>query len=73
VAADSQNFARWIDNSGDVMDFATFKTANNLDDRVNLTNVAQKLIAQTLSLACSLNEAGDINEFDRSRYDAVGF
>ena len=44
---------------------------HDLADGVGLADVGQELVAQTFSLASTLNEACDINELDRCRHDAT--
>ena len=62
-----------IDRSGNVMDVRVLKTADHLHDCIDFANMAEKLIAEAFSLACALHQAGDIDEFDSSRDDLLGF
>ena len=39
-----------VDLAGDMMDIGVFKTANNLNDRVDFPDMAQKLVAETFAL-----------------------
>ena len=55
------------------MDVRVLKTADHLHDGIDFANMAEKLVAETFSLACALHQAGDIDEFDSSRNDLLGF
>ena len=48
-------------------DICIFKTADNMNDRVNLTDICKKLVSKSLTFGRALYEAGDINELDYSR------
>ena len=56
-----------------MVDVSVLKTADYLNNCVDLTNVAKKLIAESLALTGSLHQARDIDEFDRCRNDLLGF
>ena len=43
---------------------AVFKAADNVDDGVGGTDVAQELVAQTLALGGAFHKAGDIHKLD---------
>lgn len=58
-----------IDRSGDVVDVRTLKAADDLNDGVHLADVAQELVAETLALAGSCDEAGDIDKLNRGGKD----
>ena len=46
------------------------EVAHDLTDGVAGTDVGQKLVAKALSLTGALDQARDVNELDRRRYDA---
>ena len=56
-----------------MVDVRVLKTADHLHDCIDFANVAEKLIAESFSLACALHQARDIDEFDSSRNDLLGF
>src|ERR1700730_3765365 len=56
-----------------MMDVAAFETAYDLYDRVHLADMAEKLVAQTLSLARAGDKAGDIDKLDSRRHSAHRF
>ena len=47
-------------------DIFILKAADNVYNSVYLTDIGQKLIAQTFALGCSFYQTGNINEFDNS-------
>ncbi len=49
------------------------KAANHLHDGIDLPDMAKKLVAQSLSLACALDKAGDIDKLDRGWYRSGRF
>ena len=53
-----------IDASVHMHHVGVFKAAHHMNDGVHLTDVAQKLIAESLSLGCALDQTGDIHELD---------
>jgi hypothetical protein len=56
-----------------VVDVRILKTANNLDDRIHFTDVAEKLIAEPLSLAGTLHKSRNVDKFDGGRNDLLRF
>ena len=48
-------------------DVRVLKAADNMNDRVNLTDICKKLVSKSLTFGRALYEAGDINELDYSR------
>ena len=48
------------------------EAAHHLDDRVDLADVGQKLVAEPLALARPLDQPGDVDELDRRRDHHVG-
>src|SRR5438445_401072 len=57
---------------GDVDDVLVLEAAHDLDDRVDLADVLEELVAEPLALGRALDEAGDVHELDRRRDDALG-
>ena len=57
-----------IDRAAHVMNITALETANNLHDGIHLANMAEKLVAQTFSLACARDKSGDIDKLDRCRH-----
>ena len=58
-----------VDISGDMMDVPVFKTADHLDNGVDLADVAQELVSQALPLARAAHKARDIHELDHRRHE----
>ena len=58
--------------AGDVGDVRVLEAAHDLDDRVDLADVLEELVAQTLSLSRRLDQAGDVHELDGRRDDPRG-
>ena len=54
------------------MDVRVFEAAHDLHDGVDLADVAEELVAETLARARAFHEAGDVDELDRGRDDDVG-
>ena len=73
LCGDDLNVPHGIDRARHVVNIPALKAANNLDDRINLADVAKELVAEPFSLACSLHETCDVNEFDGGRDDFLRF
>ena len=58
-----------VDLLGNVLDIGVAEETNDLANRIGLANVGQELVAQALALACTGNQASNVNEFDRCRHD----
>ena len=43
------------------------KAADNMHDRINLTDICQELISKSLSFGCSFYQTCDIYKLDHSR------
>ncbi len=56
--------AHGIDRSHDVRDIGVLEAAHDVDYRVGLANVGQKLVAQSLTLGRAFYEAGDVHELN---------
>ncbi len=50
-----------------------FEAAHHVDQEVHLPDVPQKTGCQALAPGGALDEAGDVNEFDARRGEALGF
>ena len=50
-------------------DVRVLKAADNMNDRVNLTDICKKLVSKSFTFGRALYKAGDINELDYSRSD----
>jgi hypothetical protein len=55
-----------------VSDIAVLETAHHMRDGVNLADVGEKLIAETLPFRCAAHQAGDIDECEPRRHDLFG-
>ena len=53
-------------------DIGVIETAEYVQDGVRLADIGQELVAETLTLAGPLDEAGDIDYLDRGRDDPLG-
>src|SRR5580658_4084192 len=63
------NIADRIDRVHNVLDVDVFETAQHLDNGVDLTDMAEKLISQTFTLACAPDQSCNIDELkDRGNY-----
>ena len=69
---DDLDVAHGVDRSRDMVDVAALETPHDLNDRIHLADVAQELVSQTLALAGSGDQAGDIHELDRGGQDFFG-
>ena len=61
-----------VDSSIDMRDVIVVETAQNVDDSIGFADVSEELIAQTFALGGSFHEAGDVDDFARSRHYATG-
>jgi hypothetical protein len=61
-----------IDRSRDMVDVRTLETPNDLDDGIDLPDVAQKLVPEALALARAGYQPRDVHELDRRREDFLG-
>jgi hypothetical protein len=55
-----------------MLDVSIVEAADDLNDRIHLTNVCQELIPEALTLAGAFDKAGDIHELDSRGDDDVG-
>lgn len=61
-----------IDLAGHVDHVGIFEAAHHVDDGVGFADVREELVAQAFALAGARHQAGDVDEFDRGRQDALG-
>ena len=62
LGIDGVDIANRIDRSFDMDDVAAFKAADDVQNRVNLADVRQKLVAQPFTRAGPAHDAGDIDD-----------
>ena len=55
------------------MDIGALEATNDLYDGIDFADVAEKLVAQALSLARALHQAGNVHEFDGGWNDLLRF
>ena len=60
-----------VDLAGDVDDVLVVEAAHDVDDRVGLADVGEELVAQALALGRAGHQAGDVDELDDRRDDAL--
>src|SRR5437588_1445450 len=65
LGVDHFDVTNGINRCADVMNIGILKTADNLHDRVHLSNVVQELIAEASACARAFHETSDIDELDR--------
>ena len=58
--------------AGDVNHIGILKAANDLHDRVDLANVAEKFVAQPFAVAGPFDDPGDVDQLQRGRNDFLG-
>ena len=61
-----------VDAPGYVDDLGVIEATNDVADGVGGADVAEELVAQTLTLAGAFDEAGDVDELHRGGDGAVG-
>jgi len=54
-----------VDAAADMRDVAIFKAAHDVDDGIDLADMAEELVPEALTLAGTLHEACDVHELDR--------
>ena len=64
---DDPDIAERVDITRDMHDVSILETAHDVRNRVGLTNIGKKLIAEPLALRCPGHEPRDIDEFDGRR------
>ena len=58
---------------GDVDDVVVGEAAHDVDDGVGFADVGEELVAQAFALGGTGHQAGDVDEFDDGRDDALRF
>ena len=53
-------------------DIVIFKATDNVDNRINLTDMGEELVAETFALGSALYKTCDINEFNDSGGELLG-
>ena len=71
LGLDRLDIADRIDRTFDVNDVAVSKAAHDMGDRIDLADVAEKLIAEPLAAGGAAHQAGDIDKFELS-WDDLG-
>ena len=64
--------ANGIDGAVNMGHIIVIEATQHMDNGVSLTDVSQELVAQALATAGTLDQTGDINDFDRRGHDARG-
>ena len=59
---DGVDIGNRVNGVADMGNVAILKTTNHMGDGVHLTDVAEKLVAQSFSLGCSLDESCDVDK-----------
>ena len=70
---DNFDVGKWIDIATYVDYVGIFETTDHLHDRINLTNVAEKLVAQPFAHTSAFDNAGNVNQFQDGRDDFLRF
>ena len=53
-----------IDRAVDVNNIGALKAAYNMNNGIDLADVGEKLVSQTLTLGCALDKPCDVDKFD---------
>jgi hypothetical protein len=69
---DDLDVADGIDRAGDVMDIGILKAAHDLDDGIDLADVAEELVAEPFTGAGAFDESGDVHKLDGGRHELLG-
>ena len=68
---DRLDIAQRIDAPVNVHNVIILKTAHDMHDRVHLTDIREKLVAEALAFGSALNQTGDIDKLNDSRHDLL--
>ena len=71
LGLDDIPIARRIDVAKHVRDVLVIEAAQHVGDRIDLANIAQKLVAQSLTLGRALDKTRDVNELDHRRNSSL--
>ena len=69
---DRLDVSEGVGRAVDVDHVFVVEAANHVHDRVGLPDISEKLVAEPLPLRRTLDEASDVDEFDRRRHDGLG-
>ena len=58
-----------VDGTVDVGDIVVVEAAEDMYDGVSLADIGEEFVAETLTFRCSLDQTGDVDYLDCSRYD----
>ena len=72
LGIDHFDVAHGIDRSCDMVDVRTLKATHDLNDRIDLADVAQELVAQAFALAGAAHDAGDVNKGNWCGQNSLG-
>jgi len=64
LGVDHFDVAHGIDRSRDMVDVGTLEATHDLDDRIDLADVAQELISEALALTRASDQSGDIHKLN---------
>ena len=73
LGVDRFDIAKRIDAAFDVDDVLIFVAANDVQDRVDVSQVAQELVAEPFALRRAAHQAGDIDQLKNRGDDFFGF
>ena len=71
LEVDSLDIANRIHRTVDMHDVVIIEAANDMHDRIGLTDVREELVTEALSLGGTLYETCDIDELDHRRHDLL--
>ena len=71
LGVDDFDVVERLDAAGDVHDVVVLEAAHDVRDRIGLADVRQELVAETFALGRAGDQAGDVDELDRRRQDAL--
>ena len=69
---DDVNVPQGIGGDFHMGDVAVFETTDHMDNGIGGTDVAQKFVAQALTLGSTLHKAGDVHKLNHSGGDLLG-
>ena len=72
LGVDDVDVVDGVDAAGDVDDLGVVEAADYVADGVGGADVAEELIAETFTFACSFDEAGDVDELHRGGDQGFG-
>ncbi len=69
LGLDRLGVADRIDRALDMGDVAVLEAAQDMGDRLDLADMGEELVAETLALRGAAHQAGDVDEFELGRHD----